>query len=239
MVRSLQLDIRPSEAELITATVAHWEYWAQLAIAQRGYFTVALSGGGSPKKLYAALVQANIDWSKTWIYWGDERYVPADHLDSNYLMAKMALIDHIAIPAAQVVRMPTEAGDPAADAANYEALLRQQFAGEWPEFDVNFLGVGTDGHTASLFPGTAALKATDWVTVGNKDGQPRLTLSLRAINHSQRAVFYVVGAGKAEIMQTLLCTEAGLPAQQVQPTGDLIWLLDRDAAANLPLQMSV
>ncbi|MEO0803369.1 MAG: 6-phosphogluconolactonase [Cyanobacteria bacterium J06642_2] len=130
---------------------------------------------------------------------------------------------------------PTSAGDPAIDAAAYAETLKQVFEGGWPDFDCNVLGVGGDGYTASLFPGTDAQRAGGWPTVGNKSGEPRLTLTVPAIEHSHRVKFWVNGVGKASIIKTLPTDQVGLPAQQIKPEGELIWMLDAAAAAELPL----
>ncbi|WP_017324521.1 6-phosphogluconolactonase [Synechococcus sp. PCC 7336] len=235
MVQSWQLDIRPDVPSMVQRGIELWQQWAAEAIAERGCFSVALSGGSSPKVFYEGLASADLPWDKLYVFWGDERYVPQDHPDSNYRMAKQALLDRVPIPASQIFPFPTGAGNPQVDAATYGDRLREVFKGDWPEIDCTLLGVGGDGHTASLFPATEALNSQAWVTVGNKSGEPRLTLTFPALNASRRVVFWLAGAGKAEIVKTLLTTNAGLPAQSIQPHGELIWLCDRTAAAALPL----
>lgn len=130
---------------------------------------------------------------------------------------------------------PTSAGDPAINAAAYAETLKQVFEGDWPDFDCNLLGVNGDGHTASLFPVTDALKADGWTVVGNKSGEPRLTLTVPVIERGRRVMFWVNGAGKASIIKKLLTDPVGLHAQQIKPEGELIWMLDATAAAELPL----
>ncbi|MCF2971900.1 6-phosphogluconolactonase [Synechococcus sp. Nb3U1] len=237
-MQGFQLEIFPEGSALIQRAIQIWQQSAAPAIQERGRFTVALAGGSTPKKLYVALAQTpGILWQQTWLFWGDERYVPPDHPDSNYRMVQEAMLDQIEIPEAQVFPMPTQAGDPAQDASQYEAQLKQLFSGDWPQLDLVLLGIGEDGHTASLFPGTTALAVQDrWVTVGQKDEDPRLTLTYPVLNQAAQVVFLVTGANKAAIIKEVLTTEAHLPCQAVKPQGRLLWLLDTAAAAQLPLQ---
>ncbi|MEM9568028.1 MAG: 6-phosphogluconolactonase, partial [Cyanobacteria bacterium P01_E01_bin.34] len=158
-----------------------------------------------------------------------------DHPDSNYRMSKEALLDRVPIPAPNVFPIPTQAGNPQADADAYEKTLQQVFNSPLPTIDCTLLGVGGDGHTASLFPDTEALHSEAVVAVGNKDGAPRITLTYPALNASKRGVPWMAGGRKADIVKTLLTEKVGLPAQGVNPAGDLIWICDRAAAAKLPL----
>jgi 6-phosphogluconolactonase len=170
-----------------------------------GRFGLCLSGGSTPKRAYELLADlgASLDWQKVHLFWGDERFVPPDHRDSNFRMAHEALIDHVPIPAAQVRPIPTIGGSPEEAAALYEATL-QRFYGsktldpERPLFDVTLLGLGEDGHTASLFPGTKALDERDaWVTsiIGVKP-EPRISLTFPALE-SSRVILFVVSAQKS------------------------------------------
>ncbi len=238
-MQSFQLHICGSSELLVDQMVACWRQWSTDDIADHGSFRVALSGGSTPKQLYGQLAQTpGLNWGQTLLAWGDERYVPADHPDSNYRMAREALIDQIEIPADNILPWPTQAQDPAKDAAHYAQTLQSHWGSELPVFDLLLLGVGPDGHTASLFPGTAALNVTDSITtVGSKQGEPRLTLTYPLINASRRVVFLVAGSNKAEIMRQLLTTAPQLPAQRVRSQGSLIWMLDRSAAAQLPLTL--
>jgi 6-phosphogluconolactonase len=172
-------------------------------------FGLCLSGGSTPKRAYEFLADlgASLDWQKIHLFWGDERFVPADHQDSNFRMAREALIDHVPIPAARVHPIPTIGGSPEEAAALYEATL-QSFYGskaldpERPLFDVTLLGLGEDGHTASLFPGTKTLDERDaWVTsiIGIKP-EPRISLTYPAVQSSNVIVFIVAGANKREIL---------------------------------------
>lgn len=220
---------------------------ARAAVAQRGRFFVALSGGSTPRTLYQLLAappyRDQVDWSRTFVFWGDERCVPPDHPDSNYRMAREALLFHVPIPTSQVFRMPGEMADPAAAAALYEQSVRRAFAlapGEWPRFDLVLLGLGPDGHTASLFPHTSALGVTDRLVVANrveKLGTTRITLTAPVINSAAVVVFLVAGADKAEPLAAVLegpRRPDDLPAQLIAPAhGELLWLVDRAAAAQL------
>lgn len=220
---------------------------ARAAIAARGRFSVALSGGSTPRALYHLLAGSEyhdrVDWSRTWVFFGDERCVPPTNAESNYRMAREALLFHVPVPATQVFRMRGEAADPDAAARLYEINLRRAFAlapGELPRFDLILLGMGPDGHTASLFPHTEALRVQDRLVVANwveKLSATRLTLTLPAINHAALVVFLVAGADKAETLAAVLQGSPQpeeLPSQQVAPPdGRVVWLVDQAAAAQL------
>jgi 6-phosphogluconolactonase len=209
----------------------------QEAIAKTDRCTIALAGGSTPKPLYEKLAQQNLPWEKLHIFWSDERYVPADHPDSNQNMARTVWLDHVPIPAANIHPMPTNGNDPASDAQLHEADLRQFFgmASGFPQFDVILLGMGDDAHTASLFPHTPALKVNDrLVTVGSKDGQPRLTFTVPLINQANYVIFLVAGASKKEALDQVFASDAdafAYPSRLIQPQGELWWLLD-EAASN-------
>ncbi|MGB0561436.1 MAG: 6-phosphogluconolactonase [Spirulinaceae cyanobacterium] len=208
-------------------------------------FTIALAGGGTPKPLYAALATENLPWEQIHVFWGDERYVAPDHSDSNQLMARQAWLDQVPIPAANIHPMPTQAGDPAQDAATHESQLQEFFQtepGQWPQFDLILLGMGDDAHTASLFPGTDALQVCDrLVTVGNKGESQRLTFTIPLINAAKVVMFLVSGAGKQGALEKVFAPEADnsqYPSRFIQPqSSDLIWLLDEPAAATLPQEL--
>ena len=210
------------------------------AIEARGSFTIALAGGSTPKPLYEALSGQSLPWSKMHIFWGDERYVPPTDSQSNQLMARQALIDQIEIPAANVHPMNIAAGNPAQDAQNYEAHLREFFqlqAPEIPAFDLILLGMGDDGHTASLFPHTDVLQVEDrLIGVGIKDGQPRLTFTAPLINQARCVIFLVAGENKRPALKEVFAEQADsqdYPSRMIQPQGKLIWLLDQAAGAML------
>ena len=212
----------------------------QAAIQERGQCTLALSGGSTPKPLYEALSTQSLPWEKIHVFWGDERYVPGDHPDSNQRMARQAWLDRVKIPAANIHPMPTGAAQPTADAQKHEGELRQFFqipAGKFPVFDIVLLGMGDDGHTASLFPHTEALKVDDrLVTVGNKDGQPRLTFTAPLINAARWVIFLVAGQNKRPALAQVFAQSADemtYPTRLIQPQGELWWLLDRAAGAEI------
>lgn len=214
----------------------------QTALKSRDRFTIALAGGSTPKPLYEALAAESLPWSKIHIFWGDERYVSATHQDSNQLMARQAWLDKIDIPAANIHPMNTTAGDPHQDAQQHDAELRTFFQtpeGEFPAFDLILLGMGDDGHTASLFPHTEALKVRDrLVTVGNKDGQPRITFTIPLINQARCVLFLVAGANKRPALKEVFAEQGdarSYPSRSIQPVGELMWLLDRSAAAELEI----
>lgn len=213
---------------------------ARLAVQARGKFMVALAGGSTPSRAYELLARApfheQVPWQQTHIFWGDERCVPADDPRSNARMAHQALLDHVPIPATQVYPMICTPS-PQAAAAAYEALLRDKFTKDNLRFDLILLGLGENGHTASLFPGTAVLdEQQHWVgeVFVAEEGVHRLTLTAAAINQAALVVFLVSGADKAPILRKVV-QEAqnprSIPAQLIKPVdGGLFWLVDRQAA---------
>lgn len=235
-----KLEILANKDELITRSLHLVVEKLKEAIATRGEATIALSGGSTPKPLYEALAQQSLPWSKLHVFWGDERYVAPDHPDSNQRMARQAWLDHVDIPSQNLHPMPTEAGDPTVDAQTYENELAKFFqvsAGNFPSFDVILLGLGDDAHTASLFPHTSALEVCDrLITVGNKDGQPRLTFTIPLINQARCVIFLVAGASKRPALAQIFAESADAntyPARFIQPHGELIWLLDEAAGEDL------
>ncbi|HEV2799148.1 MAG TPA: 6-phosphogluconolactonase [Pyrinomonadaceae bacterium] len=235
-----------ANAEEVARAAAH--RFAELArgnIGGNGRFSVALAGGSTPKRIYELLatedVGAEVDWSNVHIFFGDERTVPPDHNDSNYRMANEALLSRVGLPPENIHRMRGE-GDAVANARLYEDELRGYFGDDaaWPEFDLMMLGMGDDGHTASLFPGTHALDVhAAWVTANwvEKFDTYRVTLTAPAINHARQVMFIVTGAGKAERLLEVLHgahEPHRLPSQLIRPrTGALTWFLDEAAAAKL------
>ncbi len=209
-------------------------------LQQQEKFTIALAGGGTPKPLYEALAQQSLPLEKIHIFWGDERYVPADHPDSNEKMAREAWLDQVSFPSANIHPMPTLSNDPSVDAQTHDQELQQFFGvkpGEFPRFDIILLGMGDDGHTASLFPQTEALTVSDrLITVGNKDGQPRITFTCPLINQSRCVMFLVAGENKRPALAQIFSPDGDetlYPAKAVQPQGELFWLLDEAAGAEL------
>jgi 6-phosphogluconolactonase len=190
--------------------------------------------------LYEAIASQDLPWEKIHVFWGDERYVPPDHPDSNQGMARSAWLDKVDIPSANIHPMPTDGATPAADAQKHEVELRDFFGtpeGEFPKLDVILLGIGDDAHTASLFPHTEALQVQDQlVTVGNKDGQPRITFTAPLINHAHCVIFLVAGASKRPALAQIFAPDADAltyPARLIQPQGELWWLLDESAGQEL------
>ena len=212
---------------------------SQAAIESKGLFTIALAGGSTPKPIYEALSGQSLPWSKIHVFWGDERYVAATDKDSNQLMARQAWLDRVEIPDRNIYGVDTTSQDPEQDAKKYEARLQHFFGTEqkFPAFDLILLGMGDDGHTASLFPHTEALKVSDrLITVGNKDGQARITFTIPLINQARCVMFLVAGENKRPALKEVFAEqgdELQYPSRSIQPEGELIWLLDEAAAAEL------
>jgi len=218
---------------------------ARHAVSTEGRFTVALSGGSTPRALYQRLAAAvepdapGIPWRDTHIFWSDERCVPPSSQDSNYRMAYDALLGRVHIPAEQIHRMRGE-DEPARAALDYEKLLEEQFEKTPPRFNLMLLGVGEDGHTASLFPYSAGLEETKRLVASpfiEKLRAHRLTMTPGAINAARTIMFLVTGRAKAETLRAVLEGERDprrYPAQLVEPDGgQLIWLVDEAAASLL------
>lgn len=212
----------------------------EAAIAARGQFTIALSGGSTPKPLYQAISEKNLPWDKIHVFWGDERYVAPDDEQSNQKMARDAWLDRVKIPPENIHPMPTGAKDPVKDAKTHEAELKDFFGlknGEFPVFDLILLGMGDDGHTASLFPHTEALKVDDClVTVGNKNGEPRITFTVPLINNARCVMFVVAGENKQAALEQIFAPDGdamSYPSRLIEPKGELWWLLDRAAGEKI------
>lgn len=235
-----RVEVLPDRSAIVQRSLEIVLASLQNALAERGQFTIALAGGSTPKPLYEAIASQDLPWDKIHVFWGDERYVPADHPDSNEGMARRAWLDQVAIPPANVHPIPTDEADPAIAAQKHERQLQEFFqlgAGEFPMLDVVLLGIGDDGHTASLFPHTEALTVRDrLITVGNKDGQPRITFTSPLINQARTVIFLVTGANKQNALAHILAAtgdETTYPARLIQPQGQLWWLLDQAAGENL------
>ena len=237
----------PDAESLGRGAAEHFVTLAGPAIADRGRFAVALAGGSTPRGMYARLtteeLAAQADWSRVHVFWGDERCVPPDHPDSNYRMARERLLDHVPIPTQNVHRIRGEI-DPEEAAVEYERTLRTFFSPHpeqrGAEFDLVLLGMGDDGHTTSLFPGSAALhEQVRWVVAHYVDKVQswRVTLTPVVINAAAHVTFVVSGAGKAERLRQVLVGPYQpdiLPAQIVKPDSErLLWLVDTAAAALL------
>jgi 6-phosphogluconolactonase len=218
---------------------------ATAAVADRGRFTIALSGGATPRQTYMRLAvpphSEAMPWAQTYVFFGDERCVPADHSGSNYRMAAETLLGKVAIPAAHVFPLPGDAEDADAAAAEYGRTLTREFGtrrGEMPRFDLILLGMGLDGHTGSLFPGSPVLKEIFRPVVAvhaTAAAIPhRLTFTLPLLNAAALVIFLVSGAEKAKTAKAVLNDGALLPAGLVRPAaGRLVWMVDRAAAGHL------
>jgi|SRR5215216_1240809 len=210
-----------------------------VALAQKDFFTVALSGGSTPKILYQLLAdepfRAQVPWSRTHFFWSDERHVPPDHPDSNYRMTHEAMLSRV--PQTNVHRIHGENPSAQKAADDYEHTLVQQTNQSLPRFDLILLGLGTDGHTASIFPESEVVHETQrlvtapWV---EKLNSYRITMTLPLLNNGASVLFLVSGADKAKIVKEVLEGPTKYPAQLVQPTsGELLWMLDKDAASQI------
>jgi len=230
---------------------ADFVVWSgEQAVKSAGTFRLALCGGATPKALYVLLagsaLAGRLDWRRVALFFGDERCVPPDHADSNFRMANDTLLGPLNIPRDRVFRMRGE-DEPEQAAGQYEGSLRKEFgvsAPAWPRFDLILLGLGDDGHTASLFPGTPALNERRRLVVPNQSPQgvrQRLTFTVPLINQAHAVVFLVSGMGKARALKAVLedrtADGSRVPAKLVQPTeGRLIWFLDHAAAAELRVE---
>lgn len=216
---------------------------AKAAISNQGTFSMVLSGGSTPALTYQKLVEVSrreeLDWSRVQVFWGDERCVPPEHEQSNYRLARQTLLDHVPIPAGNIHRMACEA-DPEAGSRDYEQVLRLIFPEQdWPAFDLILLGLGDDGHTASLFPGMEILnERTRWVApvyVPHLNSW-RISLTPPALNAANAIAFLVTGESKASTLKQIL-QPAGdrrpLPAMHIQPEGELLWFFDERAGSQL------
>lgn len=237
------VEVLPDQAALIARSLRLVLDRLHEAIEQRGRFTIALAGGSTPKPLYESIAKENLPWDKIHVFWGDERYVPPDHPDSNQGMARQAWLDRVPIPPANIHPMPTDEADPALAAQKHEQQIQEFFQTPpgIPTLDLVLLGIGDDAHTASLFPHTPALQVRDrLVTVGNKDGQPRLTFTVPLINQARCVAFLVAGSSKQAALAQIFAPAADeqtYPARLIQPQGELWWLLDQMAGENLSTEV--
>jgi len=226
------------DAEDMAMRAALW--LAARIVVATGPFALSLAGGSTPKRVYELLASPAfsnyIDWSKVHLFWSDERCVPADHADSNYRMVHDAMIAHVPIPADNVHKVPVEAGSPEQVAQLYEEELRRFYGAKAldparPLFDVTLLGLGPDGHTASLFPTTAALdERQSWVTsiVGVKS-EARISLTFPAIEASGAILFLVAGEEKRTALAGVLAHDQSLPAARLNTAAPVLWFIDRAA----------
>jgi 6-phosphogluconolactonase len=231
---------------LLDFLIHTWNAIAEEAVAERGFFSVALSGGSTPVKFYRKLAHAeSLPWDKTHIFIVDERFVPFDHRDSNYCMINETLLSNINIPHQNIHPVVTTHKSARDSAAGYERKIISFFhltEGEAPAFDLILLGIGEDGHTASLFPGEDALQEKRHLAVNvapsESHNHERITLTIPVINNARNIMFMVTGDSKAEvIMEILDKRESALPAVFVSPDhGSLYFLLDKEAASRLSIK---
>jgi 6-phosphogluconolactonase len=223
---------------------------AQQSVAERGIFTLALAGGSTPRKLYSQLASdpafRNFPWDKTHLFFGDERHVPPTHLDSNYLMVSSTLLASGLVPQVNVHRIRAEQPDANVAAVDYDVDLHTFFTqtmrlNGFPRFDVILLGMGPDGHTASLFPGSKGLEEKERWVIANwveKFKSARITFTFPVLNAARTVLLLVAGADKTDMLHAVLVANRGrpvYPVQEVQPLdGAKVWLLDRAAAERLP-----
>lgn len=234
--------VRDKEA-LNQAAAAEIEHRALETIRAKRSFTVALAGGSTPKTVYATLADPpaaqRLPWDKMYFFFGDERHVPPDHPDSNYRMAEDTLFCKVPVTRDHLFRVPAENPDADQAAQLYDRSIREFFRlqpGEFPRFDLILLGLGPDGHTASLFPDTAALREPTRLVVANwvpKFNTHRITFTVPVLNNAAAVMFMVSGEEKREALKAVLQSNASpehFPARLVRPaSGELIWLIDEDA----------
>jgi 6-phosphogluconolactonase len=217
------------------------EWMTSAALATNGPFRVSLSGGSTPKTLYRLLASdefsGRFPWSRVFWYWGDERFVPYDHPDSNYRMVREAMLARAPVPAENVFPVPVD-GDPQDAARRYERTLQEAYGGAVldparPLFDVTLLGLGDDGHTASLLPGDPVLEERQRWVAAVSHGRPevRITMTYPTIESSRRVAFLVTGREKAPILRAIRAGGSETPAARVRPVGELIWFVDQAAAS--------
>jgi 6-phosphogluconolactonase len=221
------------------------EWMTQAALAADGPFRVSLSGGSTPKTLYGLLAsdefRSRFPWQRVSWYWGDERFVPYDHPESNFRMTREAMLAKAPVPPGNIHPIPTD-GSPEDAARRYELTLQQAYGGasldpHRPLFDVTLLGLGPDGHTASLLPGEPVLSERKRWVAAVAHGRPevRITMTYPALESSRRVAFLVAGEDKAAIFTAIRKGDSRVPAAQIRPVGELFWFVDRAAAGQAEL----
>jgi 6-phosphogluconolactonase len=244
MSSTRDIEIFPAASNLFHAAAEEFMRAARTAIGAQGRFTVALAGGSTPKGLYSLLATNYTDfvWNRVFLFFGDERHVPPTDAESNYRMVNETLLSKIQVPSENVFRVAAENADASAAATDYESKIRKFFAlkaGEFPRFDLILLGMGPDGHTASLFPDSAGLKDNEHLVIANwveKFKTHRISFTFPVLNRAAEVLFLVSGADKASVLAQVLQGDPSLalPSQKVQPSdGKLLWMLDEAAASKL------
>jgi 6-phosphogluconolactonase len=242
-----EVRISPDSQHLFRDAAGEFVKIAAEALRQNGRFTVALAGGSTPRNLYSLLAgdfRSAVPWAQSLFFWGDERHVPPDNPESNYRMAYEAMLSKVPIPSENIYRVAAENPDAAAAAEDYERDLIKVFGlapGAFPRFDLILLGMGPDGHTASLFPGSAGLAETKRLVIANwveKFKTHRVTFTFPVLNNAACVMFLASGSDKTAMLKDVLEGHAKppYPAQLVTPKGRLLWMIDRPAAADLKQQ---
>jgi len=242
--------IYPDADALAHAAAVELLRLAQVSVAEKGIFTLALAGGSTPRKLYTLLGSdpafAKFPWQETHLFFGDERHVPPNHIDSNFLMVSTTLLDSGLVPAGNVHRVRAELPDANMAALDYDVELHSFFTpgmrtDTLPRFDVILLGMGPDGHTASLFPGSKGLEEKERWVIANwveKFNSARITFTFPVLNAARKVLLLVAGADKTDMIREVLFVnrrEIIYPVQMVQPVdGEKVWMMDQAAAERLP-----
>lgn len=231
------------ENQMLKFLIEKWEDIAHQGIERRGYFAAGLSGGKTPSAFYQKLAEWENKsfWKRTYVFLVDERFVPSEDKDSNYRMLRETLLGKIPIPQENIHPIPTEKGSLEDSAKEYEKDLKSFFKvskGQFPNFDLILLGIGEDGHTASLFPGSKAMSECRRLTAAvvlDERRHDRITLTLPVINHAEHVIFFVTGANKAPVLKKIIAgDDPPLPASMVQPrSGNLLFVIDREAGSEL------
>ena len=239
-----ELRVLPDPVAVAAAAADRMAETIRESVRRSGSASIALSGGRTPRLLYERLAAAHagtVPWRQVHVWWGDERFVPEDDADTNYRMARETLLDRVAIPPDQIHPISTSPADPEAAARAYERTLEQTFGRGLPRFDLLLLGIGGDGHTASLFPRSPALSETTRrvvVTLAPTAPTTRLTMTFPVLNNASSVQFVVTGAEKASVLRRVLeggCAPVDCPAAGVRPSsGEVVWWLDQAVYARHP-----
>ena len=249
-LNQVEIIIRDTPSQAAAAAADLFAKTARECVSDKGFFTVAVSGGSTPRLMHRMLAKEpyrrEVPWNKTHIFWVDERRVPENDPQSNYGAAKKDILDRLDVPREQIYPV-FDGGFHGEWALKYQKKIIDFFQlkeGQYPIFDLIFLGIGTDGHTASLFPGQEALSENDRIIIAVKGGNPcvdRITMTFSVLNRAAHVVFFVSGNGKAVVVNSILRgRKVDLPASKIQPkNGILTWILDKEAASLLPARAAL